>query len=512
MKIDHDLAPLWGALLLAACQPGPAEPPTTDTSGSSGSTSMVGDSSSALDGTATGDSSTGGGPVDCNFSTYPDDIVFDTAAAVELSDAVARLALVGSDPVACGDGFVEVGGGGPPLAIDGRCTGLAALDETRGVVVTDTGTTVLFEIAAGQATALDTVLDVAAQHHDVATSGSSIFVASGIGGLSRFDPVGDALGMPTAVPGATDPRGLASTAAGLLVADGRDGARLVDPDGGGSIFRLDLDPGEASKRTARRVVVDGERAFVLRGVFGVSVLDIGDGMLSLDSSHAVEGPALDAAVADGDLLVATGSALVRLDLDTGTVPSRQAQPAYGELAAEWFRTITPTPEGLLATAGARMAPVTLGAGEPQPLLFVDRATYSFWASPGTSTQTIVSLDNGGAEPLILADLAAGSFGLEPLNLDERVGCPGQYTVDPGDRGLVQLSYDDPSAEVLLTSFDATTNTSDEAMLALRVEVNRGEPEVGEAGPAFDLLDSEGQRSRAADYPDRVVFLKIFNET
>lgn len=93
-----------------------------------------------------------------------------------------------------------------------------------------------------------------------------------------------------------------------------------------------------------------------------------------------------------------------------------------------------------------------------------------------------------------------------------MGCPGQYTVDPGDRGLVQLSYDDPSAEVLLTSFDATTNTSDEAMLALRVEVNRGEPEVGEAGPAFDLLDSEGQRSRAADYPDRVVFLKIFNET
>lgn len=514
--IDRMASPAGGALLLMlACTPD--DPPPADPQGSSGSGSTTGSSStSSADGTdeTTSADVTGTGPADCDFMTFEDDIVLDDAAAIELDGDVARVAAVGDRLLGCGEGFVQLAGG-PALAIDGTCTGLAALEGDRGVVVTDTGATVLLSLEGDAATQVDLVQDPALRHEDVTVHDGAVYVASGAGGLSRFDVEPDALGDPTPVPGATDARGVASVPEGLLVADGTAGASLVDPEGGGALATLALDPAGEPARTARRVVVDGERAYVLRGVFGVSVVDVVGPSLSLVTSITTEGIAVDAAPVDGGLLVATGSALIRVSLpdqEESVIVSRQARPAYGDLDGDWVRTVIATAGGLQAGIGSRLTPVSLGDGTPQPLVHVDRSTYSFWADAGESTETIVTLDNRGAAPMVVADLGADPFSIEPLSLEERPGCPGQYTVEAGGRGLMTMTYADPSPDVLLGSFTATTDTSDDAMYALRIEVNRTIAEQDQPAPGFTALTSEGDLLRSTDMSDRVVFLKVFNET
>ena len=143
---------------------------------------------------------------------------------------------------------------------------------------------------------------------------------------------------------------------------------------------------------------------------------------------------------------------------------------------------------------------------------MERATYSFWADAGESTESIVAFDNRGADPMVVTELAADPFSVVPLALDEREGCPGQFLVPAGDRGLVTLTYADPSPDVLLGSFGLTTDTSDDAMFALRVEVNRAQSPLGQPAPLFEVPTSEGGLLRATDFSDRVVFVKVFNET
>ena len=124
----------------------------------------------------------------------------------------------------------------------------------------------------------------------------------------------------------------------------------------------------------------------------------------------------------------------------------------------------------------------------------------------------MTFENRGAVPLAMTELAADPFAVEPLALDELPGCPDQYMVEPNDRGLVQLTYEDPSADVLLGSFSATTDTSDDAMFVLRAEVNRPASTIGRAAPPFETLTHEGNLLRVTDFSDRVVFVKVFNET
>lgn len=504
-------APAGGALvLLLACTPD--APPSVATDGSSGPGSTG--PASADETATTASEPTGTGLPPCEVVPFEDDLRVDDAAAIALDDDVVRMVALSDRMLACGRGFVQLAGG-PPLAIDGACTGLAAVEGERAVAVTDAGATLLLTLEGDAATALDTVEEPGVRHEDVTIHDGAIFVASGPDGLRRFDAQPDALGALTPVPGATDARGVASVAAGLLVADGTAGARLVDAEGGGSISTLALDPRAEPARLARRVVADGERAYVLRGAFGVSVVDVADSSLSLTASIATEGIALDAAPVDGGLLVATGSALVRISLSAAEAPvvvSRQARPAYGTLDGGWFRTVSAADDGPWASVGERIAPVSLGAGAPQPLLHVDRATYSFWADAGESTETIVTFDNRGAAPMVVAELGADPFDVEPLALDERPGCPGQYVVEAAGRGLVTLTYPDPSPELVLGSFTAITDTSDDAMFALRVEVNRPLAELSQPAPTFEVLTHEGQRLRATDFSDRVVFVKVFNET
>ncbi|MEM9458964.1 MAG: hypothetical protein AAGF11_32595 [Myxococcota bacterium] len=442
--------------------------------------------------------------------------MLEDATAVDLDGDVARVIAAAGGTIGCGDGFVQPTGG-TALAIPGRCTGLAALGDDQGVVVTDTGATVLLDLQGGMTSLVDMVEDVGQQHEDVTVHDGAIYVASGVDGLLRFDPMPNALGAAVPVPGATDARGVASSVAGLLVADGTAGVRLVDPEGGGSITALDLDPPDTPARAARRVVVDDARAYVLRGVHGLSVVDIAEASLSLFTSIVTEGIVLDAAPVEGGLLIATGSALVRASLpadpdQSPVLVSRQARPDYGDLAGGWVQTVTATPEGPVATVGPRMTPVSLGPGDPQPWVHVERATYSFWADPGESTESIVAFDNRGAAPMMVTDLAADPFSVVPLSLEERAGCPGQFIVPASDRGLVTMTYADPSADVLLGSFGVTTDTSDDPMFALRVEVNRSTPSVGQPAPLFEVPTSEGGLLRATDFSDRVVFVKVFNET
>jgi hypothetical protein len=489
-----------GAALLPGCR---GSSGGSDADGGSGSTSGT-ESGSDGSGDSGGTVATATEPADCTIPAYDDDLRVDLAGAEAVAGASLALAVAGDIKLACGDGFVG-STSGSNIVLDGLCGGVA-IDGSVAVAASSTGEVVLMAVDGSGALIETDRSQSAVTLAGVALDGDTVFVAATTDGVHSIPVLGDTLGTATPLGAATDARDVAVTEEGLLVADGDSGIKLLDPLTGSLIAEL------ATGDVATRVVVDAERALVLKGPYDVDVVGFAGGTLSLEGSVAHEGVASDGVwIADDAFLVVTGSSISRFAVTDDEISpvSREPRPGYGDAAAPWLSAMGGAGDSVFAALGDEVVPVTVGTPGGAPILRVKESTLSMWADPGTETETVFRLNNYGASELILTDFAVADGSPVDGNM-ERPGCPGQYLVPVDKTMAISMFFTLADEATAVTEFSAITNDPGRAAFTHRVESNRPGPAIGSDVPDMELLTADGTLLAFSDLQGEVVLLKLFN--
>ena len=450
----------------------------------------------------------------CDYPEHVDPIDLNLEPAAELPATIFEVTFVGEWAIACGDGFVARAdldtGHVLSIELDGLCTGLAAIDGRRFVAATASSLNLLDIDLDGELREIDSTAITSAAY-GVAASGSVVAVACGSGGLLAFDTSGDAFTSLPAITGAEDARGVVATTEGWLVADGTAGIKRIDDSG--TLAKLSLAAGVAAD-----LVVHDDRAVVLLGALGVALLDIGDGRLSLLDERRLSGRATGVAFRDDSLVVTLGhvmtrfavanDALVSIGQQERTFATEPLAPFFGALGHAESRDVVATGNGLRQYA----TPIR----SPSPHASLAYGTNSFWVEPGQVGHTAVVIRNSGDADLVIGDLAgdaAFSATWSPaLPLTPRLGCPGQFIVEPGDSAMIDVSVAASDASTLVGDVSVRTSDPDATALRQRMEVNSEPLSVGSVAVNYRLPTLAGAEHQLASSLGKVVIVKLFDDT
>ncbi len=510
------------AAILGACGGGGARgggPTDTDTAGAT----TAGPSTGAVDGSSeAGDAGQGETTVvECDDASYVDVLTprWDDGTALP-GEAHRSAARAEGGTVLCGTGFVALATPDALTMLDvpgltGTCTGLADLGGGEALATSDAGALAWVDLSA------QTVLETRTEPgplFDVAVADGTAYLAAGTAGVVSVALAEDALGPSQPVPGAEEARGLASTDAGLLVADGYVLGDIEDPSVGGARYRL-LDPDGSGVQAelvegpgfAQRIVLAGGRVFGIRPGHGLDELSMGAGRLSLASSLEVDEGILELA-GDGDvLLAAAGSALLRLSAgDDGLAwVARDARPDRGAVDGGWVRTVAFADGTFLAGHGPQWSLVDVAAEDVAPEVSVE--AYTFTMTQG-QTEALFGLDNVGTAPLRVAGVTADAPFFAEIAADinpPTAGCPDEFLVPPGGRLLFWLRHDD-SEPVSEGTLRILSNDPDQPEFTATVERGRPPAEVGDAVEPFRVLTVDGRDFDVRQQLGKVVLAKLYN--
>lgn len=496
------------AALSPACRDGGGdddEDGSSDTSSSdTGSESGGGSGGGSGSGDSSGSADTGPEPADCSIPTYEDDLQIELATAETVSGNIVGLTVSSDVKLACGDGFVG-STAGSNIALDGLCSGVA-MDGDVAVAASSTGEVVLMTVDGAGSLVESDRTQSAASFAGVALAGDTVFVAALTDGVQSIPLLGDTLGSPVPFDAATDARDLAMTSEGLLVADGALGIKLLDPVTGTLLAEL------ATLDVATRLVVEQDRALVLKGPYDADVVSLAGGTLSPEGSVVHEGVASDGAwISDDAFLVVTGSSIARFVLEDGEVfpVSRDPRPGYGDVSAPWLGAMGGEGDTIFAALGDQVVHVNVGTPGGAPIVRVKESTLSMWADPGVETETVFRLNNYGASDLILTHLEVADGSPVDGNM-ARPGCPGQYLVPIDTTMAISMFLTLSGEATAVTEFAATTNDPGRAVFTHRIESNRPGPAVGSEVPDVELLTEDGTLLAFSELHGEVVLLKLFN--
>lgn len=433
----------------------------------------------------------------CLGDVFEDDFAARRSDATTLAGHIEALASSSLGVVACGEGFVEVVGGGS-LDFAGTCTSIAVVDTT-AVVGTRDGAVVVVDLSGP---AIVGSLQVGERVHGVAFDGTSAWAAAGSAGVI-------ALGVSVSGSGPSDggeigafadARGVALGPDGLWVAAGVDGVALVDATSATSIT-LETDFDALGVR-----LVDGG-AVVLSGVNGWDRYTAGSS-LTRDGGNTTTGSVLDATVHDGELITAEVHTLAR---HTSGAPRLEERESFGELVAPWYRAVVSHDGELFAAAGDELIPIDVASVSDAPDVMVDATTVYMWGDPGNELESLVVIENKGDEPLVLGDIEADAqLDVAFQDGDAVDGCPNAVSVPAGGTVLLSVKNTPDTAALVTGEIRLFTNDPDEPELVLSVDVNRGEPEIGSDAVDFELLTIYGERVRLSDHAGKVALVKLFN--
>ncbi|MEM6294197.1 MAG: hypothetical protein AAGA54_23155 [Myxococcota bacterium] len=514
------------AAILGACGGGGAggsTPAETDTDTGGAGTTSGGPSTGGAD-DSSGSAEDGVGetePVACGDATYVDVLTPRWDDGASLPAEVQRSTARGEGgALLCGAGFVARADAGELDVLDvpgltGTCTGLADLGGGQAVATSDAGDLVWVDLAAGA------VLDGRTEPHplfDVVAAKGAVWLAAGTEGVLSVPLVEGQLGAAQVVPGADDARGLLTTDAGLLVADGYVLGDIEDPTVGGARYRLlDADGGGAQAELvegpgfAQRLVAASGRIFGIRPGHGLDELSVSGGRVSLASSLQVDEGILEVA-SDGDvLLAAAGSALLRLSTTEDGLAwvARDVRPDRGAVDGAWIRTVAHVDGAFMAGHGGRWAPVDTMAAQVAPEVSVEAFTFTMTEG---QTEALFGLDNLGTAPLRVTDVMADApFSAEvaaDINPPTQ-GCPDEFLVPPGGRLLFWLRHDD-SEPVSEGTLRILSNDPDQPTYVASVERGRPPAQVGDAVEPFRVLTVDGRDFDSRDQLGKVVLAKLYN--
>lgn len=445
--------------------------------------------------TAPGDAGDDSSGDRCLGDVFDDDFVARRSDATSLAGHVEALASSSVGVVACGEGFVEVVGGGS-VDLAGTCTSIAAVDDT-AIVGTRDGSVVVVDLS-GPSIVGST--QVGQRVYGVAYDGTSAWAAAGTAGVIAIG-VSGAPSNDGTIGAFTDARGVARGPDGLWVAAGDEGVALIDASSGTSIGTATADFAALGVR-----VVDGG-AIVLNGVNGWDRFSAGGG-ISREATNGTTGSVLDAVEHDGDLFTAEVHALAR---HTGGAVRFEERESFGELVAPWYRAVVSHGGELFAAAGDELIPIEVTDTVDAPDLMVDATTVYMWGDPGDELESLVVIENLGDEPLVLGDVEADTMlNVSFQDADAVDGCPDAVSVAPGESILLSVKSTPDSTSLATGEIRLFTNDPDEPELVLTVDVNRGEPEIGSAAIDFELLTIYGERVRLSDHAGKVALVKLFN--
>lgn len=213
--------------------------------------------------------------------------------------------------------------------------------------------------------------------YGLAVDGERGWLAAGADGLIELALSGDAITLGTKLEGALEPRDVALTPRGLLVADGLEGLRLLDPDDGSELGHIPLDFGFAHGLT---VVTQngGARHLVAlaRMGWGVQLYQLDDEGLVQLGNKVPQGAVSSIALQGDQLITANQSKLVRYRLagDSLLPVDFEARPRRGELEGGWFRGVAGSalistgddPPNIYALEGASVRRVELPRPDEDP--------------------------------------------------------------------------------------------------------------------------------------------------
>jgi peroxiredoxin len=439
----------------------------------------------------------GEAPMDrCLGDAFADDFAVQSGDGETVSGHIEALASSTHGVVACGDGFLDIVGGGS-VELGGTCSSIATDGDLAIVGLRGTGV-VLVDLGGPSVLGTADVGDV----RGVAIRGTQAWAAAGAAGVVALDASGG-LTSSGAVGSIADARGVAIDDAGLWVAAGDAGVALIDPTSGTAIASADTE----SRALGVRTTDDG--TIVLRGVFGWDIFEASGSSLAKSASHETTGAVFDAAVHDGEIVTAEVHAIVR---HGDGAPRFEERPRFGDLDAPWLRSVASHDGELFVALGDEVAPVDIASASEAPDIMVDATTVYMWGDAGHRLESLVVVDNLGDAPLVIGSIDADApfaalvqDGGEPID-----GCPDAYEVEAGGSLLLAVSYTPDDTSLVTGEITLHTNDPDEPDLVLAVDGNRGEPEIGDEALDFELVTIDGDRFRLSDHLGKVVLVKMFN--
>lgn len=439
----------------------------------------------------------GEAPMDrCLGDAFADDFAVRTDDGESVAGEIEALASSSHGVVACGDGFLDIVGGGS-VAIAGMCSSVATDGDLAIVGLRDAGVA-LVDLSGPSVLGTAEVGDVAG----VAIRGTQAWAAAKGAGVIALD-VSGGVASSGAIGSIADARGVAIDDAGLWVAAADAGVALLDPASGSAIAS------SATDSTALGVRTTSEGTLVLRGVFGWDVFEASGSTLTLADSHETTGAVFDATALDGEIITAEVHAIVRHGADG---PRYEERPSAGALDAPWMRSAVAHDGELFVALGDEVVPMDVASSVAAPDVMIDATTVYMWGDAGDRLESLVVIDNLGDAPLVIGSIDADApFAYEVQDGGEPIdGCPDAVQVEPGGSLLLAVSYTPDDASLTTGNITLHTNDPDEPELVLTVDGNRGAPAIGDDAIDFELITIEGERFRLSDHRGKVVLVKMFN--
>jgi peroxiredoxin len=439
----------------------------------------------------------GEAPMDqCLGDALADDFAVQTGDGETVSGHIEALASSAHGVVACGDGFLDVVGGGS-VQLGGTCSAIATDGDLAIVGLRGSGVA-LVDLTGPSVLGTADVGDV----RGVAIRGAQAWAAASAAGVVALD-TSSGLSSSGAIGQIADARGVAIDDDGLWVAAGDAGVALLDPANGSTIATAETDSRALGVRATEEGVI------VLRGVFGWDVFAASGSTLARSASHETTGAVFDATVHDGEVVTAEVHALVR---HASVGPRFEERPRFGDLEAPWLRSVASTGDELFVALGDEVVPVDVAATSEAPDIMVDATTAYMWGDAGERLEVLVVVDNLGDAPLVVGSIDADApFAVEVQDgAEPKDGCPGAYEVEAGGSMLLAISYTPDDTSLVTGEITLHTNDPDEPRLVLAVDGNRGEPEIGDQALDFELVTIDGELFRLSDHLGKVVLVKMFN--
>jgi peroxiredoxin len=435
--------------------------------------------------------------LDCG-PTFEDDLVLEYGDRSEAPDEIVGVVSVGGVAVIGGDGFATVVGG-DVLEVNGVVTAMAAVGDRSVALGTSGGEIVIAEVD-GDALVQTRSVSVGSRVRGLASDGATIWAALGADGLHAVAVDG---GEAARFGDVAVARGVALAGTRLVVAAGDDGVAVLD-DAGAIAAAI------ATPTAVHGVVAEGDRVVALRGAQGWDLLDVA-GEPSIVASMTTGGLPLQAAFADGEVLVVEGYAVTRYTLD-GELVGVEQRADVGELEGTWLRGIAADGDGWIVVDDTAAIPLRVRELEGAPNIAVDVPSIGVWAEPGETNESAYLVRNIGTKALLIGRVEAdGDFTakLQTDALEEHDDCDDHWIVEPGATVLVDLAFEggEEPSEGTLTIL---SNDPDEPRLEIPIDGNRERMREGDVAVDFTALGLDGELFRLSDHAGKVVFLKMFN--
>lgn len=484
------------------------------------------------------DSDTDTGTEVCDADAEPADDEIVPALVAPIPAAALAMATDWTTAVVCGADFAMAidlasGDAGPSAAIPAPCTGVS-VEGSRVAVVDAQGTLLVFDLGAGSAlTEVDRDDNLAGIYEDVLLSGGTAYVAARSSGILRFDASGATLSVDTAWTGATDARAIARDGDGFAVADGTDGARLLDATGAvtDTLALTDITSPVEGPSGPEDVTLpwEGESISVSdawivvgSGAYGYSWREKGGGEVFTNGRpYFAEGPVFAVALEGPDrFLYAEGGSIRRMQIANDGALSRSAseyRAAPKSIDGGWWVGVAARDGEALLLATDALFRVDLGAHVPAPDVDLERLSLFAMAEVGATYPAPLTLRNYGDRGLSMvvdsiepATLQASFLDLAGLDEPDENGC--LLLPAGGSGGAVQVDFTPVDTAPVEGTLVLASNDVDEASLEIPVHANRAELDVGDVAPDFVLTSLDGRTYRLSEHAGEVVLLMFYNST